>query len=196
MRKNNTIIIVLIAGIFLILLLAAGTLGYAVFTSGSKTAAVETAKTAEKEDKKNADDTIEDSEKTEKKEEKPKQSKVTLDDLKNKKAKNTEYIDNLGFRMRPVHRLYTMTDREYENTQRINDWAEGWDEELNTVYQLLMKKLTPSQQEELRTEQRKWIKMRDTKLGNSEDDLDKADLFYNLTMDRTYELAKLYDKVK
>ena len=166
MRKNNTIIIVLIAGFFLILLLAAGTLGYAVFTSGSKTAAVETAKTAEKEDKKNADDTIEDSEKTEKKEEKPKQSKVTLDDLKNKKAKNTEYIDNLGFRMRPVHRLYTMTDREYENTQRINDWAEGWDEELNTVYQLLMKKLTPSQQEELRTEQRKWIKMRDTKLGN------------------------------
>ena len=193
MRKNNTIIIVLIAGFFLILLLAAGTLGYAVFTSGSKTAAVETAKTAEKEDKKNADDTIEDSEKTEKKEEKPKQSKVTLDDLKNKTEKNTEYSDNLGIRTKHTSKACYQVGAEID---RLEECGSEWDEELNAIYPLVMKKLTPSQQEELKTEQRKWIKQRDAKLDKAEDSTEHAYLFFDLTFDRTYELAKLYDKIK
>ena len=194
MRRNNTTLIVIIAGIFLFLLLAAGSLGYAVFVNGSKTTAVEAAeteKTAEKEDKETADTA-----KTEKKSEEPKESKVTLAELKKKTAANTEYYDNLAARMVPVHRSYTGGELDYEDTEQINEWGAAWDDELNAVYQALMKKLTPSQQEELRTEQRKWIKQRDAKLNESGDHLVNADLFYNLTMDRTYELAELYDKVK
>ena len=192
MRKNNTIIIVLIAGIFLILLLAAGTLGYAVFTSGSKTAAVETTDT-EKEDKKSTDDTGKESEKTEKKDEKPKQSKVTLDDLKNKTEKNTEYSDNLGIRTKHTSKACYQVGAEID---RLEECGSEWDEELNAIYPLVMKKLTPSQQEELKTEQRKWIKQRDAKLDKAEDSTEHAYLFFDLTLERTYELAKLYDKIK
>ena len=194
MRRNNTALIVIIAGIFLFLLLAVGSLAYAVFVNGSKTTAVETAyseKTDDEEDKETGDTA-----RTEKKTEKPKESKVTLAELKEKKAKNNEYSDNLAIRMKPIHRSYTGGDLDYENTDQINEWGGAWDDELNAVYQALMKKLTPSQQEELRTEQRKWIKQRDAKLNESGYHLVNADLFYNLTMDRTYELAELYDKVK
>ncbi len=194
MRRNNTTLIVIIAGIFLFLLLAAGSLAYAVFFNGSKTAAVETAKserTDDKEDKETAD-TV----KTEKKAEEQKKSKITLAELKEKKAKDNEYSDNLAIRMKPIHRSYTGGELDYENTEQINEWGGAWDDELNAVYQALMKKLTPSQQEELKIEQRKWIKQRDAKLNESGDHLVNADLFYNLTMDRTYELAELYDKIK
>ena len=191
MRKNNTGFIILIAGIFLFLVLAAGSLAYAVFVNGSKTTAVEavdTDKTYEKENSKTAE--------TEKKAEEPKESKVSLADLKKKTAKDTEYSDNLAFRMKPIHRLYTITDFDYENIEQMDNWNSEWDMELNSVYQNLMKKLTPSQREELKTEQRKWIKQRDAKLAEDGDNLVQADLMYNLTMDRTYELAELYDKVK
>ena len=194
MRRNNTTLIVIIAGIFLFLLLAVGSLAYAVFVNGSKTTAAETAKSERTDDgeDKNAADTA----KAEKKAEEPKESKITLADLKEKKAKNNEYSDNLATRMTPVHRSYTGGELDYENTEQINEWGGAWDDELNAVYQALMKKLTPSQQEELKIEQRKWIKQRDAKLNESGDHLVNADLFYNLTMDRTYELAELYDKIK
>ena len=98
--------------------------------------------------------------------------------------------------MRPIHRAYHDGDLNYEDIEQIQGWGDEWDTELNAVYKALMKKLTPSQQEELRAEQRKWIKQRDAKLGEFGDRLVNAGLFYDLTMDRTYELAKLYDKVK
>ena len=193
MRRNNTTLIIIIAGIFLFLLLTAGSLGYTVFVNGSKTTSVEAAgseKTDDKEDKKTADTA-----KAEKKSEEPKESKITLAELKKKTSKNTEYYDNLTIRMKPVHRSYTSEDPDYEDTEQIREWGGAWDEELNAVYQALMKKLTPSQQEELRAEQRKWIKQRDAKLDETGDHFVRAGLFYDLTMDRTYELAELYDKV-
>ena len=194
MRRNNTALIVIIAGIFLFLLLAVGSLAYAVFVNGSKTTAVEAAKSERTDDEK--DKETADTAKEEKKTEKPKESKVTLSELKEKKAKDNEYSDNLAIRMKPIHRSYPSGELDYENFTRINECGGEWDNELNVVYSDLMKKLTPSQQEELRAEQRKWIKQRDAKLNESEDLLVNADLFYNLTMDRTYELAELYDKAK
>lgn len=191
MRRNNTTLIVLIAGIFLFLVLGLGSLMYTVFVNGSKTTAVEAANTEKTADKENKKSTA-DSEKTEE----PKESKVTLEDLKEKKAKNTNYYDDLVSRMSPIESSYSAGDLGYEDIDQIKEWGGAWDDELNAVYKALMKKLTPSQQEELRAEQRKWIKKRDAKLGELGDHLVNAGLFYDLTMERTYELAELYDKVK
>lgn len=195
MRKNNTALIILLTGIFLFLLLAVGSLAYAVFVNGSDTTTAETANTGQtiNEDQEKPAVTTENNNK---KTEIPKQDVVTLEELKKKTPEDTEYYTNLSIRMTPVHRAYTTGDLDYENTEQINEWANSWDEELNAVYKALMKKLTPSQQEELRKEQRKWIKQRDAKLSEYGDHLVNADLFYQLTMDRTYELAELYDKVK
>ena len=82
MRRNNTALIVIIAGIFLFLLLAVGSLAYAVFVNGSKTTAVETAKSEKTDDEE--DKETGDTARTEKKTEKPKESKVTLAELKEK----------------------------------------------------------------------------------------------------------------
>ena len=191
MRRNNTTLIILIAGIFLFLLLAVGSLAFAVFRNDSDTTAAETVQTEKTADKDDSKDTA----KTEKKTKETIQEKVTLADLKKKTPKNTEYSDDLATRMKPVHRAFP-AEPDYEDTELINELGGTWDDELNDVYQTLMKKLTPSQQEELRAEQRKWIKERDAKLSESGDHFVNAALFYDLTMDRTYVLADLYDKVK
>ena len=193
MRKNNTALIVVISGIFIFLLLAVGSLAYAVFVNGSKTSVTkesETGQNLEEAEIKN------NTEQKEKKSDEITEKKVTLEDLKKKTPKNTEYSDNLSTRMQPIHRLYTASELDYEDVEMVDQWGSEWDTELNAVYQALMKKLTPNQQEELRAEQRKWIKRRDAELSEKGDNLVNADLFYHLTMDRTHELAELYDKVK
>ena len=89
MRRNNTTLIILIAGIFLFLLLAVGSLAFAVFRNDSDTTAAETVQTEKTADKDDSKDTA----KTEKKTKETVQEKVTLADLKKKTPKNTEYSD-------------------------------------------------------------------------------------------------------
>ena len=197
MRKNSTALIVLIAGIFLFLLLVVGSLGYAVFVNGSKAAvteSVETGKTTDKKEVNETSDTVKETEKAEKKEEKPKQSKVTLADLKEKPLKDEEYSNDLNTRTKHESKdCYYYTD----DMERLQKCGTMWDDELNEVYQILMKKLTPSQQEELKSEQRKWIKQRDAALNKATGTAtDHAYQFFDLTLTRTYELANLYDRIK
>jgi hypothetical protein len=196
MRKNNTTLIVIIAGIFLFFILAIGSLGYGVYLNVFKTGLifeeVDTESPARQKGTKKADDVAKTDTKSEEKEKK----KVTLSDIKKRTAVDTEYSDNLAFRMKPIHSLYNSSDLDYEDTEQITIWGNEWDNELNAVYQALMKKLTPSQQEELKAEQRKWIKNRDAELDKTNDHFVNAALFYDLTMERTYQLAELYDKVK
>ena len=111
MRRNNTALIVIIAGIFLFLLLAVGSLAYAVFVNDSKTTAAETAKSERTDDgeDKNAADTA----KAEKKAEEPKESKITLADLKEKKAKNNEYSDKLQTLLNSIDTTLSEDDAKY-----------------------------------------------------------------------------------
>ena len=78
---------------------------------------------------------------------------------------------------------------------------EGWDAELNKVYKLLKGKLSSSEQEQLKIEQRQWIKERDRKAEEDSAELGGTDgaMVYNMslseeTRNRTLELAKMYDE--
>ena len=89
---------------------------------------------------------------------------------------------------------------------------EGWDEELNKVYKLLMAKLSKNEQLKLRDEERAWIKKRD-KAAKAEankfcDTVNEERLCgtgYGLaytesliatTQERAVELSKRYEKLK
>ena len=80
----------------------------------------------------------------------------------------------------------------------------AWDQELNTIYQMLKKKLTPDEFEELRLEERQWILFRDEtamesarqNAGPGSEDISER-LSYQKAMaeetkKRTYELVDYY----
>ena len=81
--------------------------------------------------------------------------------------------------------------------------SEGWENELNTIYSLLMEKLPKAEKVKLENEQKKWLKNRDIK---AKKDAKKAEggtmeplLFISsikeLNEERAVELAKRYDKI-
>ena len=78
---------------------------------------------------------------------------------------------------------------------------EAWDAELNKVYKLLKGKLSSSEQEQLKIEQRQWIKERDRKAEDDSAELGGSDAVMSRNMslseetrNRTLELAKMYDE--
>ena len=89
---------------------------------------------------------------------------------------------------------------------------EGWDEELNKVYKLLMEKLSKNEQLKLRDEERAWIKKRD-KVAKAEANkfcdtvngerlcgtgygLAYTESLIASTKERAVELSKRYEKLK
>ena len=89
---------------------------------------------------------------------------------------------------------------------------EGWDEELNKVYKLLMEKLSKNEQLKLRDEERAWIKKRD-KVAKAEANkfcdtvngerlcgtgygLAYTESLIATTKERAVELSKRYEKLK
>ena len=89
---------------------------------------------------------------------------------------------------------------------------EGWDDELNKVYKLLMSKLSKKEQVKLRNEERAWIKKRDKvakevadefcgtvngkKLCGTAYGLEYTQSLINSTKGRAIELSKRYEKLK
>lgn len=89
---------------------------------------------------------------------------------------------------------------------------EGWDDELNKVYKLLMSKLSKKEQIELRNEERAWIKRRDKAAKEVAENfcdtingericgtgygLAYTESLIGSTKNRAIELAKRYDKLK
>ena len=79
-----------------------------------------------------------------------------------------------------------------------------WEEELNKVYNLILKKLPAKEKSKFKAEQEKWIKSRKVAIKKAladEEDGPKMALFgeagteYELTKARVLELAKRYDKL-
>ena len=79
-----------------------------------------------------------------------------------------------------------------------------WEEELNKVYNLILKKLPAKEKSKFKAEQEKWIKSRKVAIKKAladEEDGPRMALFgeagteYELTKARVLELAKRYDKL-
>ena len=132
-------------------------------------------------------------------EEKKTEKKDSSQNTSKPKASSGDYREKLIARTKSMDSQYNKITSDsndiYDNIDEINSLGEKWDTELNKVYQLLMSKLSENKKQELKTEQRKWIKDRDKEIEATGDNLVQADLFYNLTKERTLELASLYDKL-
>ena len=85
----------------------------------------------------------------------------------------------------------------------IAELSEAWENELNTVYSLLMKKLPKAEKVKLENEQKKWLKNRDIKAkkdakeaeGGTMEPLLFTSSIEELNEERAIELAKRYDKI-
>ena len=81
--------------------------------------------------------------------------------------------------------------------------SEAWENELNTVYSLLMEKLPKKDKIKLENEQKKWLKNRDIKAkkdakeaeGGTMEPLLFTSSIKDLNEARAIELAKRYDKI-
>ena len=89
---------------------------------------------------------------------------------------------------------------------------EGWDDELNKVYKLLMSKLSKKEQVKLRNEEKAWIKRKEKAAEETADrfcetvngeklcgtgyGLEYTGSLINSTRDRAIELSKRYEKLK
>ena len=85
----------------------------------------------------------------------------------------------------------------------IAELSEAWENELNTIYSLLMKKLPKADKVKLENEQKKWLKNRDIKAkkdakeaeGGTMEPLLFTSSIEELNEERAIELAKRYDKL-
>ena len=90
-----------------------------------------------------------------------------------------------------------------EMREGIAELSEAWENELNTVYSLLMKKLPKAEKVKLENEQKKWLKNRDIKAkkdakeaeGGTMEPLLFTSSIEELNEERAIELAKRYDKL-
>ena len=81
--------------------------------------------------------------------------------------------------------------------------SEAWENELNTVYSLLMEKLPKKDKIKLENEQKKWLKNRDIKAkkdakeaeGGTMEPLLFTSSIEELNEERAIELAKRYDEI-
>ena len=85
---------------------------------------------------------------------------------------------------------------------------DGWNDELNKVYKLLMSKLSKKEQLKLRNEEKAWIKRKEkaadrfcetvngNKLCGTGYGLEYTGSLINSTRDRAIELSKRYEKLK
>ena len=87
--------------------------------------------------------------------------------------------------------------------EATTELSETWENELNTVYSLLMEKLPKAEKVKLETEQKKWLKNRNIKAkkdakeaeGGTMEPLLFTSSIKDLNEARAIELAKRYDEI-
>lgn len=92
----------------------------------------------------------------------------------------------------------TMVEMEKQEAERFKKW----DDELNKIYGILKEQLSPDKMDNLREEQRNWIKHRDEEAkesslkykGGSTESLEYVATQASLTRERCYELVAHYMK--
>lgn len=135
------------------------------------------------------------------------------DDMEKKKEKNvtkerkiSNYKKNLESRMSKIEEKYQdlidngTTDSMLSDTESLTN---EWDRELNIIYNLVLDQLNSSEKEKVKKQQRQWLKSRETKVSEAENDEEdpKMALFeaagtkLDMTKERTLKLAKMFDEL-
>ena len=117
------------------------------------------------------------------------------------KSQKDEYLQKLS-EMEEADRNEEAKTTMAELEQQESDRFEKWDKELNQIYGILKEQLSTEQMEQLREEQRAWIKQRDESAkeaslkykGGSTEKLEYVATQATLTRERCYELAAQYMK--
>lgn len=118
------------------------------------------------------------------------------------KTEKEQYIERLDSIVTYYNELWNKSDslamtdmKELKNQEYTK-----WDDELNTIYQMIKKKLSEEEFISLRDEERKWITTRDEKselaaskyAGGSMEGLEYMAVMTDITRERTYELVDIY----
>ena len=135
------------------------------------------------------------------------------DDIEKKKEKNvtkerkiSNYKKNLESRMSKIEEKYQdlidngTTDSMLSDTESLTN---EWDRELNIIYNLVLDQLNSSEKEKVKKQQRQWLKSRETKVSEAENDEEdpKMALFeaagtkLDMTKERTLKLAEMFDEL-
>ncbi|WP_090767311.1 lysozyme inhibitor LprI family protein [Bacillus sp. OK048] len=117
-------------------------------------------------------------------------------------SKKEEYLQKLNTTKQATEELKATDSSTFALKKVENDRWEMWDALLNEVYGVLKEQLTTEEMDQLRTEQRNWLKQRDdTALeaslkykGGTEEHLEYVAVLANLTEERCYVLVANYMK--
>jgi uncharacterized protein YecT (DUF1311 family) len=113
-----------------------------------------------------------------------------------------EYLKKLYNTNKEVEELEAADSSTYALKKIENDRYDIWDELLNEIYEVLKGQLPPEGMDQLREEQRNWIKNRDDLAleaslkykGGTQELLEYVAVLANLTEERCYELVTNYIK--
>ncbi|WP_419954404.1 lysozyme inhibitor LprI family protein [Neobacillus niacini] len=117
-------------------------------------------------------------------------------------SKKVEYLQKLNTTKQATEELAATDSSTFALKKVENDRWEMWDALLNEVYAVLNEHLSTEEMDQLRTEQRNWLKHRDdTALeasqknkGGTQEHLEYVAVLANLTEERCYELVEIYMK--
>ena len=123
-----------------------------------------------------------------------------------KERKISNYKKNLKSRMEKIEKKYQdlidngTTDSMLSEAESLTN---EWDRELNIAYNLVLDQLNSSEKEKVRSQQRQWLKSRDTKVKEAESDEEdpKMALFnaagtkLEMTKERALKLAEIFDEL-
>lgn len=106
-------------------------------------------------------------------------------------SKKAEYLASVQYAID----LYGAASEHDNYKLGVYEAYDAMDYELNRIYGLLKEKLSAEDMENLRIEQRAWIKERDKDLDEKAQEIGvwgKAEFLFEFTMDRTFELIDMY----
>ncbi|MEH7178250.1 lysozyme inhibitor LprI family protein [Neobacillus vireti] len=117
-------------------------------------------------------------------------------------SKKEEYLQKLNTTKQATEELKATDSSTFALKKVENDRWEMWDALLNEVYGVLKEQLSTEEMDQLRTEQRNWIKHRDdtaleTSLkykGGTQEHLEYVAVLANLTEERCYRLVENHMK--
>lgn len=100
------------------------------------------------------------------------------------------YLESLSY----ANQLFEEMDSADSYEDALREAHDTWDDELNRIYGMLREKLPPTEMEQLKQEQRAWIKIRDAEAGNPDEKgvITHWEVRLWHTMDKTNYLIDLY----
>ena len=117
-----------------------------------------------------------------------------------KRSLKEEYLIKVGNTKEEAEKLEATDSSTYAMKKVENDRWEMWDELLNQIYGVLKEQLSPKEMDQLREEQRNWVKYRDDSAleaslkykGGTQEHLEYVAVLASLTEERCYELIENY----